>query len=315
MLASLNDGIPGRIEELRKSFNSAEPFRHVIFDPFLDESFCRELMAGFPAFDSSHAVNERGEVGRKAAHPNLAALGPAYARFDRLIRDRAFLLLMSQITGIPNLLYDPEYVGGGTHENLDGQDLDSHVDFNYHPERRWHRRLNLILFLNPEWDAGWGGCLELLRDPLAAENQVAAVAPLANRAVLFETTERSWHGFRRIRLPADKRKLSRRSIAVYFYTKDRAPEETAASHGTVYFQRPLPDRIQAGYTLAESDVEELQILLARRDTQIRFLYDRERRFSALISNLTQSASFRAGRVITWPARLVRGILKGSRNAN
>ena len=299
------------------SFNSAQPFRHVIFDQFLDHDFCRELIAEFPVFDTGHAVNERGEVGRKSAHPDLAALGRAYARFDRLIRDRSFLLLMSRITGIPNLLYDPEYVGGGTHENLDGQDLDSHVDFNYHPERRWHRRLNLIVFLNPEWDAGWGGSLELLRNPLApaAESDVTAVVPLANRAVLFETTECSWHGFRRIELPPDKRNLSRRSIAVYFYTKERPPGETAASHGTVYYQRPLPDQIQPGYTLTESDVEELQILLARRDTQIKFLYDRERRFSTLISNLTQSASFRAGRVVTLPVRLVRNILKGSRTAN
>jgi len=171
--------------------------------------------------------------------------------------------------------------------------------------------------LNPEWDAGWGGSLELLRDPLApaAEGHVAAVLPLANRAVLFETTERSWHGFRRIKLPPDKRSLSRRSIAVYFYTKERPAEEAAASHGTVYYQRPLPDQIEPGYTLTEPDVEELQILLARRDTQIKFLYDRERRFSTLISNVTRSASFRAGCVMTWPVRPVRSILKGSRTAN
>ena len=312
MLDLLDSGIQGKIDDVRKRFETAEPFRHVTFDRFLDPSFCGELIACFPGFDAARALNERGEIGRKAVRPDLAAIGPAFARFDRLMRNREFLALMSQITGIPDLLYDPEYVGGGTHENLNGQELDSHVDFNYHPKRHWHRRLNLIVFLNPEWDASWGGCLELLRDPLspAAENQVATVVPLANHGVLFETTERSWHGFRKIELPEQKRGSSRRSIAVYFYTKERPVEEAATSHATIYFQRPLPDRIRPGHTLTEADVQELRNLLERRDTQMKFLYDRERRFSTLISDLTQSASFRAGRVLTWPARMARSVLKG-----
>ena len=44
-----------------------------------------------------------------------------------------FLSLMASLTGIPALTHDPHYLGGGTHENLSGQDLDLHIDFNYHP--------------------------------------------------------------------------------------------------------------------------------------------------------------------------------------
>ncbi len=194
------------------------------------------------------------------------------------MRDPAFLKRTGAITGITDLLYDKDYVGGGTHENLDGQELDIHVDFNYHPATFQHRRLNLILFLNPEWSESWGGSLELCVDPWDPSSaEVVRILPLANRAVLFETTERSWHGFSRITLPPGKRELSRRSIAVYFYTKKRPAEETAASHATVYIPRPLPTHLQPGHTLTECDLEELQRLTQRRDDQIRFLHERELR--------------------------------------
>ncbi|HWY49110.1 MAG TPA: 2OG-Fe(II) oxygenase [Bryobacteraceae bacterium] len=310
MALDLNPAIPPRTADLHSRFAASAPFRHVVIDEFLNPEFCHQLMQEFPAFDSACALNERGEKGRKAVISEPARIGAAYARFDRMIRDREFLDLISGITGIPQLLYDPEYVGGGTHENLDGQDLDPHVDFNFHPSRHWHRRLNLIVFLNPEWEPDWGGCLEFLSDPWTPEGArpVEAVIPLANRAVIFETNEHSWHGFQRIRLPTEKHPISRRSIAIYLYTEQRPEAEQAASHGTVYVQRQLPDHIQPGYTLTEDDVEEIRGLLARRDTQIKFLYERELDFSALISGMLRSPSFRIGRAITWPARFLRRVV-------
>jgi 2OG-Fe(II) oxygenase superfamily len=303
--------------ELASRFAAAKPFRHIVIDDFLAPQFCRQLIDEFPAFESGHATNERGEKGRKSVVSEPARLGPAYARFDQMIRGREFLELMSGITGIPKLLYDPEYVGGGTHENLDGQDLDPHVDFNYHPSRQWHRRLNLIVFLNPEWERDWGGCLEFLSNPWTADGAqpAEAVVPLANRAVIFETNEHSWHGFRRIRLPAEKQDISRRSIAIYLYTEDRPEAELAVSHGTVYVQRQLPDHIQPGYAVKEDDVEEIRGLLARRDTQIRFLYEREIEFSTLISEMIRSPSFRIGRAITWPARALRHVVRWLRKSS
>lgn len=295
--------------ELARAFATAEPFRHVVIDDFLAADFCTKLSAEFPPFSAKHALDEHGEVGGKAAIPNIAELGPAYRRFDALMSDSAFLGLMGQIAGIDALLYDPAYIGGGTHENLEGQELDLHVDFNYHPKTLLHRRLNLIVFLNPEWQESWGGCLELCRDPWDASGGAAPVVPLANRAVLFETTESSWHGFNRIELPEDKRHLSRRSIAVYFYTREREARETAPSHATIYIPRPLPPHLQPGYTLQPADIEELHRLTERRNMLIRFLYEREKEFGetmAHVSGITRSRTFLLARILTWPVRKLRG---------
>ena len=303
MLALVHSEVRARAEELARQFSTAQPFRHVVIEPFLDPEFCQELIAQFPPFETGDARNEKGELAGKSVIGDIAPLGPAYDRFDRLMRDADFLALIGCITGIAGLLYDEDYIGGGTHENRDGQELDSHVDFNFHPRFGWHRRLNLIVFLNSEWQESWGGSLELLREP-GSDADRRVVLPLANRAVIFETTEASWHGFPVIRTPAG-RGISRKSLAVYFYTHDRPAAEIAPSHGTYYYQRPLPRHIQAGYTLREEDVAEIRKLFARRDDHIRFLYEREQEFSETIAGINRWAAFRLARALTWPIRRIK----------
>ena len=312
MLELINPLVLERVDDFRDEFQSARPFRHVVIDQLLVPGYCRCLVEEFPGFDPNRAGNEFGEVGRKAVHENLRKLGPTYRRFDRMLRKAKFLGLVGEITGIPKLLYDPRYVGGGTHENLDGQELDPHVDFNFHPRSNLHRRVNLLLFLNTEWDPDWGGLLELHRDPRLApeENAVKAVVPIENRCVLFETTEHSWHGFRHIQLPPEKRHLSRRSIAIYFYTRERPPEETASTHSTVYVQRPLPAHIERGHRLSQENVDEIRTLIDRRDKQIEYLYERQSLFSSTIAGIGGSPTFRFARLMSWPLRKIRDLVRG-----
>jgi Rps23 Pro-64 3,4-dihydroxylase Tpa1-like proline 4-hydroxylase len=302
-----------RATEIGSEFRAAQPFPHVVVDGFLEPVFLEALKSEFPRFDEKKALNEFGEVGGKAVQEHLPTLGPAYAMLDRLLQSKDFLALMGDLTGIPHLLYDPGYVGGGTHENRHGQDLDMHIDFNYHPTEKWHRRLNLILFLNPEWDENWGGCLELQRDPWNPEDPVVvSAAPLENRCVVFETSERSWHGFRRIEIPESRRaEISRRSIAVYFYTHERPPEEVKPSHATVYVPRHMPAHIREGHTLSAADMAVIRDLFTRRDMHMRFLYEREHEFSAALESLYQSRPFRLGSTLLAPARMLKKLLKRS----
>ncbi len=289
------------IEETRRTFAQAQPFRHAIIDNFLAPDFCAALLKEFPAFNEKQALNEMGLVGAKAVVEKLPQIGPAYRQFDHLIQSPEFLAKIQAITGIPKLLYDPHYFGGGTHENRHGQDLDIHVDFNYHPKTQSHRRLNLIVFLNPVWDPQWGGCLELHRDPWGApeNDQVVSVVPLLNRCVIFETTEASWHGFRRIQVPDEK--LSRRSLAIYYYTAERPTEETAPAHSTVYVPWRLPQHLRAGHTLSEADVAALDEQFSRRNELLRFLYEREKEFTEVREGLLTSRSYRLSRALLAPA--------------
>lgn len=271
-LSILNPRILDETQEHRSRFASAVPFPHLVLDDFLDEAFARELLATFPAFERGNSVGDDGAQGGKSTLDRIRQVGPAWQRLDDAIQSPGFLHAIGQLTGIDGLLYDPWYLGGGTHENRDGMSLDPHVDFNFHPSERWHRRLNLIVYLNPGWREEWGGCLELFRDPHADARPSRSIAPAFNRCVIFETSERSWHAFDRIRLPQEHAGLTRRSVALYFYSKDRPEEETAPRHTTFYVKRQLPEHIDEGHTLSRGDVAGIRQLIEERDAHIRMLY-------------------------------------------
>jgi hypothetical protein len=271
----LNPSIPP-VTTLRERFLNARPFKHICIDNFLIPSVAEKLLKEFPAFDRARAKNEMGTTGGKATREDVRALGSGYAEVDELIASPKFLAFLSDLTGIPDLLYDPEYFGGGTHENIYGQELDVHVDFNYHRSSNIHRRLNLIVYLNKDWETNWGGGIEIHSDPRDPDrDEIVTFDPIFNRCVIFETNEYSWHGFSRITLPEHKKHLSRKSFAVYFYSASRPAEEIVPPHNTFYIQRPLPQEIKEGVKLTQEQVDELKGLIRKRDTWIKFYQNLE----------------------------------------
>jgi hypothetical protein len=256
--------------DIQHRFQQAGPFRHVCIDGFLEPDACESLLRDFPAFDTRKAVNEHGEVGGKAVFERVSNISPFYRTFYRYINSREFLDAMSELTGIPTCSPTRPFSEGGTHENLDGQGLDVHVDFNIDERRMLHRRVNLLIYLNKEWHEEWGGTIELHSDPWTPQaDQVQGFLPLFNRAVIFETNEYSWHGFPRISLPEEKKGLSRKSFSIYLYTKDRPAEEVVAPHTTFYVPGPPPSHLVEGRTLSSADVTQIHVALASRDGLLR----------------------------------------------
>lgn len=283
MTAELKSAVPGiapgayaQADRIRESFLQAKPFKHVIVEEFFDPDFAERLLAEFPSFDPRLARSEHGQIGGKAVNTKIATIGPAYEELYRLLSSPPFLDYVSRLSGVDDLILDPAMYGGGTHENRHGQELDAHVDFNFDQDRKLHRRLNLIVYLNKGWRPEWGGGIEIHSNPRKPEeNRIQIWDPLFNRAILFETNEYSWHGFPRIDLPEDKRSLSRKSISIYLYTRDRPAEEIAPAHSTFYVQRPLPAYFVPGYTLTAADVVEVKGLLTKRDRWIENYQNKE----------------------------------------
>lgn len=138
------------------------------------------------------------------------------------VADSVDLQELQQITGIHGLFADPELFGAGLHCIPSGGFLNIHVDFNRHP-KGWHRRVNLLIYLNERWEDEWNGHLVL------GANSEKKIAPLGGRAVIFETTEESWHGHPApLRCPPE---VQRRSLALYYYTHTKPK---AKAHTTIY---------------------------------------------------------------------------------
>ena len=108
-----------------------------------------------------------------------------------------------------------------------------HADFNWHKQMRLDRRINLLIYLNKDWQPEYGGNLELW--DAAMSHKVAEYAPLFNRCVIFNTTDKSFHGNPKpVSCPPDR---SRRSLAFYYYTNGRPAEG-----GVAVAWHPVQDR-------------------------------------------------------------------------
>jgi len=270
---AINPRVLARLTELHTAYRDANPFPHVVIDDFLTEQFAQRLVEQFPSFSRGNNRGDDGVAGKKSTFENIRTLGPDFVALDDVVKSRDFLKAIEAITGVPALIYDPYYLGGGTHENRDGQSLQAHVDFNYHPSEGWHRRLNLIVYLNRDWEQSWGGNLELYENPYKDKRPKVVVPPVFNRCVIFGTSEVSWHGFDQIQLPPDKQQVSRKSVALYFYSKDRPQHEVAGKHTTHYVHRQIPEYMVAGHTLTQQDVDLLNEITSGRDHLLQRLYE------------------------------------------
>jgi hypothetical protein len=102
-----------------------------------------------------------------------------------------------------------------------------------HEQLRLERRLNLILYLNEDWDESWGGGLGLWSEDMKRE--VVRVIPAFNRCVVFSTDARSFHGHPDpLKCPDD---VKRRSVALYYYTASDSIFEEVKANSTIYHAR------------------------------------------------------------------------------
>jgi len=220
------------IDELKTKMNGkaeiyakGDPFPHIVIDDFFPPDLFKELCQSFPSADASFWDRYDYQYQTKMACNQVHELPEPIRGTLHLLNSGGFLRQLEELTGEKGLVSDPYYVGGGIHQIQRGGKLAVHADFNQPPHLKLYRRLNLLVYLNPEWEDAYGGKFELWNDK--ATECRSSVAPIGNRCVIFTTTSTSFHGHP-IPLSCPEN-MARRSLAIYYYLLDKPKE----SHGVV----------------------------------------------------------------------------------
>jgi Rps23 Pro-64 3,4-dihydroxylase Tpa1-like proline 4-hydroxylase len=238
-----------RAPELSKSYRAATPYPFIVIDDFLPGDVAEQVLADFPSPNSQ--VWRRlpaADQFNKLALSDDRLMPKSIRSLVHELNSGGFLQVLEEITGIGKLVADTKLVGGGLHQIDRGGHLNVHVDYSHHPETMLNRRLNLILYLNKDWNDDFGGHFELWDAKVTrCEHRIA---PLFNRCVIFSTTSYSYHGHPEPLTCPDG--VTRKSIALYYYSNGR-PEEAGPvlEHNTLFRLRP-GDRFSLGNFLVRS---------------------------------------------------------------
>ena len=207
--------------QLSEKYRTVPPFPHIYIDDFFEADALREVVNEFPELGQED-INYVNPNESKFASKGEGRLGPRAKELVHLLNSEPFLQFLQEMTGIQEtLIPDPYLEGGGYHQIKPGGFLKVHVDFHKHRGMKLDRRINVLVYLNEDWEESFGGHFELWEKDMS--QCAVRIAPLFNRMAIFSTTDYSWHGHPdALTCPPNR---SRRSLALYYYTNGRPADE------------------------------------------------------------------------------------------
>ena len=237
-----------------ENFETQRPFSYAVIDNFFPADLANQLSAEFPDFNDPVWHEYKNQIEIKKVSNNWNTFPKATYEAFSYLNSAPFLDMLMDVTGIPVLLPDNGLNGGGWHIHANGGKLNPHLDYSMHPKLPYQRKINIIIYLQPDWHSNWGGHLGLYEhndDSNGPGPLVHEIEPTFNRAVFFDTTQNSWHGLcREVATPSG---ICRKSMAVYYLT---SPPKGVDQRGKALFA-PTDDQ--------KSDQAVLDLIKKRAD--------------------------------------------------
>jgi Rps23 Pro-64 3,4-dihydroxylase Tpa1-like proline 4-hydroxylase len=203
------------IDKIHQEYQNKKPFSYIVIDNFLKKEYCDKIEEKFPLdIENYHKYYNPIEV--KYARDDINNLPNDIKNLFYILSTKQMIEIFSKITGINNLEFDPHLHGAGLHLHPRLGRLNLHLDYEKHPilENK-QRRLNIILYLNKNWNSEWNGATELWNDKVSECIYKSDI--VFNKAIIFQTNEISFHGLpEKILCPENE---FRKSFA-YYYISD-----------------------------------------------------------------------------------------------
>jgi hypothetical protein len=222
--------LPGPLGKLSQSYQNAKPFPFIVLDDLFEPHLLEPLPAEITQLKDYEWLRIENESLQQVDRMRSALdLGPAGTELAHLLHSAAFLYLLSEITGVWQLLPDPYLQGAGYASMQRGDFFQIHSDRSVAYETGLRRRLAMIIFLNKSWSPNYRGELELWDDE--AKECCVSIPPVFNRTVLFEVAHPNFHGVpAALTCPADR---TRQSFMVYYHTSG-GDEEAVRPHTSLF---------------------------------------------------------------------------------
>ena len=193
------------------------PFPHSIIESFLPISIAKKAEDEFINFKRTSNAGNRLFQKTKKSLENYIEMPDTIKKIINFFNSRDFIIILENKFNLKNVIADWSLHGGGLHESFKGGFLKIHSDFIYTRKSKLRRVLNLLFYVNSNWQKNWGGSLELWDKDMKSVRK--SILPKLNNAVIFRTDTESNHGFpNSISCPDN---LSRKSIALYYYIEEK----------------------------------------------------------------------------------------------
>lgn len=204
-------------------YNQAQPFSHIVIDNFLPPSILNGVIDDFrnhndwgwdnSQYSQQHQVKKFFSPWNENGSNTLPINTKLILNY---LNSPETISMLEKLTGINGLIADPTLLGGGMHKIDSGGKLSIHADSRKHAVTGNYRRINLLVYLNKNWNSEWGGSLQLWNNDMTT--MVQDIQPFFNRVVIFNTGGDTYHGHpHALNTPEG---VSRISLALYYYTKE-----------------------------------------------------------------------------------------------